>query len=794
MININNITNFKILIRDSLGNEINIEDEKEKLAVSFLDNIVYFSLSTKYFNIGQYYKFQIAYMNQETVGYFSSIGVSKCLSKPNISIKDYFSNKENQFQQEFIGIYEDSEENIISEKPYSYCFNIYDNFNNLWETSGELIHNSIKDETNIYYDSYIPKSNIKENVVFYIEYEVKTINHLILKTPKYPIKIKKSVESENLKDIIFNTILDKDNGCVQLDILGDKKHTGFYLISRADSDSDFTIWQPLKKFYIFNNSFSEYFNSFSWRDFTLEHGKKYKYSIQQYNSINFLSDRVISNNIITADFEDIFLFDGEKQLKIQYNPKVDNFKNIVLESKVNTLGNKFPFIFRSGNTNYKEFSLSGLLSYLSDNNEYFISNQDLNLEEMNLEGNVPTTNLLDYNIAAEKVFKLKVLEWLNNGTPKLFRSATEGNYIVQLTNVSLTPVNELGRMLHNFSATASQIEDFSLSTLKNNKLLVLNEPNLFQFQLGSKLLTSALLNVDLNKNLWYGFQAIGMTPGAKLEITLLNDPFPQLIIIGATGSYNCDENIVISKIRIINEEAKNGVIFYKYKDQVLPPDFHNLKDIDNYTVLLQQFEDPQKSFSLLDDKINNIKNTVTKINTLRFYKKDIIKVKKLGNGKFIYLNIISDNIEEKLIANNPFIVFYDEDDNRYYDYTGNIIYNYNPSFSINQEEFYLDSIDFYICEDDILNILNSIENNEIIINNGVYVEIGYDLFIQHFSIEDKNELIIKKKNVFLERQENWLKNLSQENYKLLKTAYEEYINAIEGVVSSNDKLQSRFFI
>jgi hypothetical protein len=51
--------------------------------------------------------------------------------------------------------------------------------------------------------------------------------------------------------------------------------------------------------------------------------------------------------------------------------------------------------------------------------------------------NYRTTNLTSYNITAERIFKLAVLEWLNNGKPKLFRSPTEGNYIVRLLNVSL---------------------------------------------------------------------------------------------------------------------------------------------------------------------------------------------------------------------------------------------------------------------------------------------------------------------------------------------------------------------
>jgi hypothetical protein len=58
---------------------------------------------------------------------------------------------------------------------------------------------------------------------------------------------------------------------------------------------------------------------------------------------------------VYCDFEDAFLYDGKKQLKIRFNPKITNFKSTLLESKTNTIGSKYPFIFRNGNVNYKEF-------------------------------------------------------------------------------------------------------------------------------------------------------------------------------------------------------------------------------------------------------------------------------------------------------------------------------------------------------------------------------------------------------------------------------------------------------
>jgi hypothetical protein len=69
-------------------------------------------------------------------------------------------------------------------------------------------------------------------------------------------------------------------------------------------------------------------------------------------------------------------------------------------------------------------------------------------------------------MAAERIFKLKVLEFLNDGKPKLFRSPAEGNYIVRLMNCSLSPNDQLSRMLHTFSATATEVETCSLEKLE----------------------------------------------------------------------------------------------------------------------------------------------------------------------------------------------------------------------------------------------------------------------------------------------------------------------------------------
>jgi hypothetical protein len=180
---------------------------------------------------------------------------------------------------------------------------------------------------------------------------------------------------------------------------------------------------------------------------------------------------------LQVDFEDAFLSDGERQLCIRYNPKIASFKSTILESKIDTLGGKHPFIFRNGNVNYKEFSISGLISMLMDKNGHFLPAAEKDdMTRFITPGYLQSsgsseTNLTMDNFAKERNFKMEVLSWLTNGKPKVFRAPGEGNYIIRTMNVSLTPNDTLGRMLHTFNCTAYEIADFNMTNLLHYNLM-----------------------------------------------------------------------------------------------------------------------------------------------------------------------------------------------------------------------------------------------------------------------------------------------------------------------------------
>lgn len=418
------------------------------------------------FTIGQFYKLQLYYKNEnDNPSIFSGVGVFKYSSDPALTVNDYQAqSNQNIYQNTVTGKYFNSGD--VTEKVYTYKFTLLDNYFNILETSGELLHNSSTDISNdSSYDTYTFKTDLEKSG--YIEYEINTIN-------KINQKIRYFVKPQTLNNIAFNANLvaelDYDNGSVVLRLENPMNPSlvisGNYILSRAEIITDYKVWEPLYKFTLNNTPL----NQFKYIDNFVAHGNEYIYSIQKIDQNGIYSNRIKSNNnqSIQVFFEDMFLIDSENQLKIKFNPKVTSFKNTLLEAKQDTLGGKYPYFFRNGNVCYKEFPISGLISYqMNSNNSFF--------KEENLNPFINATQLTDENIMYERKFKLKVLDWLTDGKPKYFKSPAEGNYVVRLMNISLSPDDKLGRMLHTFNCTAYEFAENSLDSMVKNNIFIIKE-------------------------------------------------------------------------------------------------------------------------------------------------------------------------------------------------------------------------------------------------------------------------------------------------------------------------------
>lgn len=639
------------------------------------------------------------------VGYFSTAAIVKYTSVPTVEIQGLKSYSTAAQQTDYVGEYSSSDP---TERVKYYSFYLRDENGKIVDSVTDNIHNSNSDtvsSTTIGQsirssDLFSTKIQMNKDKLYTVQYVVKTTNNMTLTSPIYNIIRRAMVP---LGDIQFYATPHPDYGDISLELdYSNSKvdRVGTYLLSRTYKKDGVQIKEKLKKINLaYDLSMKNPYN-----DYTIEHGIKYEYIIERVNNAGVYSLPVLAKlgpipttsaeqaaaqdrpTEISASFEDAFLYDGKRQLRIRYNPKVSSFKKDVLETKTDTIGCKFPFIFRNGSVSYKEFPISGLISRLE--NECFDlgpSEPTPKRESTVSSGSADSyslTDLSDENIRAERQFKMEVLDFLTDGKPKLFRSPTEGNYLVRLMNTSLTPEDTLGRMLHTFSCTAYEIGECDYDTLLSygiisggneavNKVVSYASVNITpDTQKGKNLFTelgSAILSVSIDH-----------APAGSA--VLIDD---EKIMIGATGMYEVPFGSSFSSIKLPTDDSAptSGVITVAYESytasdfdkiteatvQQLPIDTvfgHQDTIVDTYTPLILSpglKEEKGNSTTNDDKKQMNKKQYISAIQYLRFLPRPFEHI------KISSANVFSDNtwLQPRNNIKRPIITYLDENNQKH---------------------------------------------------------------------------------------------------------------------------------
>ena len=262
--------------------------------------------------------------------------------------------------------------------------------------------------------------------------------------------------------------MDNEEGIATLHVVNVQTVFGTIYIKRGSSIDNFETWED---FYIEKVAGDI---DLTLEDNTVSSLVWYRYSIQMENSVGGLT-RVYRSDVFMPEFYDAILSRGEQQFKIQYNYSISSFKPVVNRAKVDTLGGRFPKFAENAILNYKQFSISGLISSEADAHQKFLNKrsyfddsyqryqvyksdmgiQDLvrnDYDDYLTESQVLTSYLTttQNDWLWEREFREEAMKWLNDGEPKLYRSMTEGNMAVMLTDISLTPNATLGRRLWTF--------------------------------------------------------------------------------------------------------------------------------------------------------------------------------------------------------------------------------------------------------------------------------------------------------------------------------------------------------
>lgn len=835
--------------------------EKDNLHVSFYLNDINDKLK-----IGQFYKLQLAYIyidknvknqflsqyyegkisveefetamsQRKEIGYYSSAGIAKYTTKPKLYINNLRPSFLNTYTNKYTGCYEqittDGQYKDSTEKVYSYKFDFYDSTGKeIIATTGYQLHNtSLDSNVNYSQDYYDLNQDIAYDTIYYIQYSVITINGLQMSSPKYKLIQRELIDAQI--DVTINPSLNVEEGYIDIR-MGVKENelglievvTGAFILLRSDENSNYKDWVEMSRFKLNDEIPSS--TKILFRDYTIEQGKKYKYAIQQYNDSNLYSNKIYSD-VIQADFEYAFLFDGQKQLKIKYNSKMTKFTNTRLEQKIDTIGGQYPFIFRNGHVNYHEFPIGGLISYFMDEEHLFVPIEELITEEK-------TINYTIDNIAQERIFKMKVLEWLNNGQPKIFRSPTEGNFIIRLLKVSMTPEQKLGRLLHNFTATAYEIAEYNYNNIcKYNFINTKDYDNNIL-----SIITVNLENIDpgeiINKNqsILQTIQCQNMIPGEELLITF-TDGSQEKITIGVTGNYflnnslNIQSIIILPKyeqVQVLREKEFDENLYYrKIKGEMILAKQTTSK-IDwletyykivnkklNGLITYSYFTTPSNTFGIINNITMNdcsIDQLIGKYNILetisqfnygknKYIKNPKRKITDYYNLK-VYLRPVEYydnnsntiqfyNNEIDLKQYHPFTLYLNKNTNEYFDLYANKYYNnYETYISINNEKI-------YITHDTEFNLSDLASIIELSSGNGVIVEIVYQTKEIEYAIETTSQELLNKKQEYLnskEYYEEYLKSGNIENSQLLRYKddmlinYKNYLNQLIALLDKQD--------
>lgn len=241
-----------------------------------------------------------------------------------------------------------------------------------------------------------------------------------------------------------------------------------FVIRRGCDENNFTIWDE-----IYTKTLTAVLtgtNAISFDDFTIESGNLYKYEITfiSPSSIGGHTHFTIVEGPAMSIFDHAFLTGEGTQLCVKFNPNVSGYQVNVMDNMVTPIGSQYPYFTRNGNVYYRSFSLSGTIAYEMDEQHQFSSRSSIYGDWIQVYGSYFVNHYFNQqnDRITQRKFREIVMQYLYDDMPKLFRSTPEGNILVRLSNISLTPNNQLGRMIYDFSCTATEIGDPSIENYK----------------------------------------------------------------------------------------------------------------------------------------------------------------------------------------------------------------------------------------------------------------------------------------------------------------------------------------
>ena len=459
------------------------------------------------------------------------------------------------------------------------------------DDSGYIYNNAVSLNEFNYVFKAIPEEDVNKYV---IEVEYNTINdysdnfniNFILSVIALDPIGARVVTVDNDADGLLNNVsslgLEEDEGriALKIDSTESSPFSGNLVVRRASSRTNFLVWEDIK---ILNFKQELIKDSKVFYDYTIESGIWYKYGVQSINDKNERSKINITPPIIRNFNFSYLLGENNQQLKLMFNNNLDSFRRQVADSHTDTLGGKYAVFSRNAAVDYKTFPINGLISFFMDEQNTFTNKKIVygDKEIVDLYDNYNYDNKINqYDYIYEREFRDLVSNFLYDGKPKLFKSTTEGNIIVRITDVAFSPHQNLNRIIYSFSSTGFEIDESTIDNYKKYNLIDLGEIeddfSVSTLKIGQLIGTFnitdniiSLITAKYNKDNDIGYNhRVGSIKDIKIQIES-----PPMRVMNNAGNYVLGYNIKLKESLIT---LKNDNSFYEVDSSI---DFNPLDSL-----------------------------------------------------------------------------------------------------------------------------------------------------------------------------------------------------------------------
>lgn len=221
-------------------------------------------------------------------------------------------------------------------------------------------------------------------------------------------------------------------------------------------------------------------------DYFVENGNYYRYALQPITA-DGVKGPITEFYDTPATYEGFWML-GEKdnQFSFIYDGKIDTISHNQSSQVIETLTGEFPFVVKPSELNYRTFNFSGKLTYEQDVHELLVRNNYS--EAISPESTIPVNFVelaygdegifnkksdigeLEKSMVMQRIWRTKILEWLKDGKPKILKSEAEGNILVMVSNVTVTPIVSVYGFVADFSCQMTEIGRVNEKTLQKYAL------------------------------------------------------------------------------------------------------------------------------------------------------------------------------------------------------------------------------------------------------------------------------------------------------------------------------------